>query len=218
MHILAHRGLWNKDSEKNSIKSFKLSFDKSFGIETDLRDFQGSLVISHDPVINNNNILSFENFLKLYRESKSKEMLALNIKSDGIISKAESLLKDFQITNYFFFDMSIPQLIEAKRNNINKIFCRHSEYESTEKVLNLTSGVWLDSFDGFHQNLHELILYFLNKKIFVAIVSPELHIKDHKLMYDCWEKIKSLNLSEQSQNMLMLCTDNPLIARDYFKK
>ena len=46
-----------KATEKNSIKSFKLSFDKSFGIETDLRDFQGSLVISHDPVINNNNIL-----------------------------------------------------------------------------------------------------------------------------------------------------------------
>ena len=102
MNILAHRGLWNVISEKNSFKSLRLSLDKNFGLETDLRDFAGSLVVSHDPVINGDNILLFEDLLKIYNESKSKATLALNIKADGIISEAEFLLNKFKIKNYFF--------------------------------------------------------------------------------------------------------------------
>lgn len=164
MDIIAHRGIWNKSADKNSIEAFKLSFNEKFGIETDLRDYQGSIVISHDPVINEKNILFFEDLLKLYKNSKSKNVLALNIKCDGIISEAETMLNKYKIKNYFFFDMTIPEFINASRKNIKKIFCRNSEYESFEKLLNLTKGVWLDSFNGKHQNLKNLILYLSSKK------------------------------------------------------
>lgn len=217
MYLLAHRGLWKPNAKKNSKDSFRLALHENFGLETDLRDFNGSIVISHDPVINEKNILLFEDFLKFYKESRSKEMLALNIKCDGIILKAESLLNKFEIKNYFYFDMSIPELIIACRNNIKKIFCRDSEYEMTDKVLNLTNGVWLDSFGGMHHNLETSVSFFLNKGKKVAIVSPELHGKDYKLMYSCWSKIKCLNISEESKRYIMLCTDNPLDARDFFK-
>ena len=118
MNILAHRGLWNVISEKNSLKSLRLSLNENFGIETDLRDFNGSLVVSHDPVVKRDNILLFEDLLKVYKESRSKETLALNIKTDGIISEAEFLLNKFKIKNYFFFDMSIPELICSHKKNI----------------------------------------------------------------------------------------------------
>ena len=217
MDILAHRGFWKKKYEKNSMDSFRLAIGKNFGLETDLRDFKGSIVISHDPIINEMNILLFEDLLNLYKKSKSEAILALNIKSDGIILEAESLLKRFKIKNYFFFDMSIPELINAYKKNIKKIFCRESEYESPEKVLNLTNGVWLDRFNGSHQNLASSILYFLKNKKKIAIVSPELHKKDLNLMYDCWKEIKYLEIPKESRKHLMLCTDYPLLARDFFK-
>ena len=217
MQILAHRGLWKRNIDKNSMNSFILSFKENIGIETDLRDFNGDIVISHDPVDDNKDIILFEDLLKFYKKYKSEEMLALNIKSDGIILKAENLLNKFEIKNYFFFDMSIPELVSAHRHNIKKIFCRNSEYESSEKVLNLTTGVWIDSFDGIHRNLINSLLYYLNKNKKIAIVSPELHRKDHKLMYDCWEGIKFSDIPKNSKEFIMLCTDNPLLAREFFK-
>ena len=38
MKILAHRGFWMNESEKNSREAIKRAFDYGFGIETDLRD------------------------------------------------------------------------------------------------------------------------------------------------------------------------------------
>ena len=47
--ILAHRGLWQNVAAKNSISSIKLALVNGFGLETDIRDLDGELVISHDP-------------------------------------------------------------------------------------------------------------------------------------------------------------------------
>ena len=85
MNILAHRGLWGTNLEKNSIKSLNSAFRHDFGIETDLRDFQGSLVISHDPIANNKNILYFKDLLNEYKRFNYTGTIALNIKADGII-------------------------------------------------------------------------------------------------------------------------------------
>ena len=46
MIILSHRGFWKTKDEKNTITSFKRSFDCGFGTETDLRDHDGEIVIS----------------------------------------------------------------------------------------------------------------------------------------------------------------------------
>ena len=48
VEILAHRGFWKKESEKNTQIAFERAFDKGFGIETDLRDIKGEIVISHN--------------------------------------------------------------------------------------------------------------------------------------------------------------------------
>ena len=54
LEIIAHRGLWqdtknpNDKSAQNTLKAFERAFEGGFGVETDLRDFAGQIVISHD--------------------------------------------------------------------------------------------------------------------------------------------------------------------------
>ena len=47
MRVVSHRGYWRDDAEKNSLPAFERSFALRFGIETDLRDAVGRLVVSH---------------------------------------------------------------------------------------------------------------------------------------------------------------------------
>lgn len=48
MIVLSHRGYWKNSLEKNKFVAFERSFSMGFGTETDIRDFNGELVISHD--------------------------------------------------------------------------------------------------------------------------------------------------------------------------
>ena len=89
MVILSHRGYWKAAVEKNTRVAFQRSFELGFGTETDLRDFGGKLVISHDPPTADS--LLFEDFLSLYQERGNGLPLALNVKSDGLQESAKEL-------------------------------------------------------------------------------------------------------------------------------
>ena len=66
MELLAHRGLWQEPAEKNSRIAFERAFQAGFGVETDLRDHGGTVVISHDPPgTTAEPELAFEQFLRL---------------------------------------------------------------------------------------------------------------------------------------------------------
>ena len=64
MQIISHRGYWEKAAEKNSTVAFQRSFQLGFGAETDVRDFNGELVISHDIASAGN--LSLQAFFELF--------------------------------------------------------------------------------------------------------------------------------------------------------
>lgn len=89
MKILAHRGFWNTLEEKNSLKALNRAFQNGYGIETDIRDYLGELVISHN--IPDSKSPKLEELLSIYSEEKYDLPLALNVKSDGI----QSILKKF---------------------------------------------------------------------------------------------------------------------------
>jgi glycerophosphoryl diester phosphodiesterase len=55
MKIIAHRGMWFNKHEQNTLVAFERALENGFGIETDFRDFNGSLVISHDLPLENVN-------------------------------------------------------------------------------------------------------------------------------------------------------------------
>lgn len=210
MKILAHRGAWKSPDEKNSLEALTRAFESGLGVETDLRDFKGMLQISHDPIVSPG--LSFSGLLKKYREIGCYEPLALNIKADGLLENLKKEIESFGISNYFIFDMSIPQLYQSKKLGLN-FFTRFSEIERFPLTDYVNScGVWFDSFEGRYDcEFFESILKVLadNKK--VGIVSPELHGKDHK---DFWKGIitNKIHLCPSAY----LCTDLPFEARECF--
>ena len=79
--IICLRGFWKDIIEQNTEKSFLRAFKNDFGIETDIRDSQGDIVISHDMPLGEE--ISVISLLELYILKKSKVPLILNIKSDG---------------------------------------------------------------------------------------------------------------------------------------
>lgn len=204
MIIISHRGYWEKESEKNQKASFLKSFELGFGTETDIRDAGGKLVISHD--IPNGNEILFEDFCSL--PGASAYTLALNIKSDGLAASIKDLTKKFQFENFFVFDMSIPDMLSHIRAN-NPVFTRMSDIEPEPLLLKESQGIWLDSF--FSQWYDEkLVLKYLKSNKKVCIVSSELHGRNYD---NLWKLLYPI----RANNNLILCTDVPLKAKEYFK-
>jgi hypothetical protein len=207
MEIISHRGYWKSENEKNLPIAFCRSFEMGFGTETDLRDFSEVIVISHD--IPNYHSLNFNAFLEIYKQKGEPTTLALNVKSDGLHKLIKSSLDQYNISNYFVFDMSVPDTIGYINEGL-KFFTRQSEYEPSPSFYEKSEGVWLDSFHDIWYT-EELILEHLNNNKKVAIVSPELHKRDYK---EFWEVLKSSNIYKLTG--VILCTDFPEVAREYF--
>ena len=81
MNILAHRGYWLKPEEKNTRIAFERALSLGFGIESDVRDYLGNLVISHD--IPGDSAMPLSEFIALL-EQYPRVSFALNVKSDGL--------------------------------------------------------------------------------------------------------------------------------------
>ena len=207
MKIISHRGYWKSSDKKNSIKSFFRSFDLGFGTETDIRDYNGKLVISHDIPIGNE--IVFLDFLELVASFDNSEhlTLALNIKSDGLASHLLDCIKRFPTLDYFVFDMSVPDMANYINTGI-PTFTRVSEVEQSPVWLDQSSGIWLDAFysDWYSLDFLEGILKTCER---VCIVSPELHARDYMPL---WSRLNNL---KQFDNLL-LCTDRPEEASHFF--
>jgi hypothetical protein len=209
--IIAHRGFWLMSEEMNTEVAFNRALKAGFGIETDVRDFNEELVISHDIPISVG--YSFEEFLLLYvdlsHNIEHPPCLAINIKSDGLQNKINSLLEKYQIKNYFLFDMSVPDTLGFIAKNLTA-FSRVSELEGNDTLNEISDGVWLDQFyDNWYDG--DFIIRLVEKYNKVCIVSPELHKREH---IGCWKMISRLPVNIK-QN-LMLCTDFPDEAKEYF--
>ena len=208
MDIISHRGFWKSKEEKNSLKSFDNAVLNSFGIETDVRDFDNNIVISHDPP--GKNSLRFEAVLELFQNNDRRcdPYLALNIKSDGIGENIKENIKKYQINNYFCFDMSIPQLLLYQKLGL-KTFTRISDIELKPVLYEQAEGIWLDELQSTWLESSELIEEHISNGKKVCVVSPELHGRRYNKVWDILFPISK-------EKDLMLCTDYPLKAREYF--
>lgn len=207
MLILSHRGYWKTEQEKNKKNAFKRSFELGFGTETDLRDSNGKIVISHDMPCGDE--MSFEDFLLILNGRNLP--LALNIKADGMHRSIKKILDKYGHTNYFTFDMSIPDMINQIKDGMN-VFTGLSDVLSEPVLLEKSNGVWLDCFNSDWYNskiIDDLIKQ--NKK--VCIVSADLHKRNTSLQ---WEVIRSCDFI--GSDNLMLCTDFPEVAKEYFNE
>lgn len=210
MIILSHRGYWKDTLEKNLQISFERSFSLNFGTETDIRDYKGKLVISHD--IAGETCITVMELFKIYNKCNKTLPLALNIKADGLQTQLKKLLEEYNITNYFVFDMSVPDGLQYLKQNI-KSFTRESEYEKEPSFYDEACGVWLDEFKGHWIDKETIIKHIDNNKN-ICIVSPDLHKRDYKKE---WQHYKDIE-KDLGINNLMICTDYPEEAKEFFNE
>ena len=205
MKIISHRGYWKTMDERNTRAAFIRSFTKGFGTETDVRDICGRIVISHD--MPRGDEISFEEVLQIMDGRNLP--LAINIKADGQIHPLMQLLKKYNHTNYFTFDMSIPDMVVQIACGA-RVFTGQSDLVPTPILLEDCAGIWLDSFrsEWFAPSLVDDIID--NGKN-VCIVSADLHKRD---ISEQWKKI--LHCKNIDSNALILCTDMPDKAEEYF--
>lgn len=208
MKILSHRGYWNDQIIQNSEEAIRISLQKGFGFESDVRDYCEQLVISHN--IAEPRSINLEVVLKMLNEYNDSYCFAINIKADGLDDLLIKKLEKYNINNYFAFDMSVPQMLLYKHKNIN-YFTRQSEYEVEPFLYSSARGVWIDSFVDESWITKEIIQNHINNGKQVCLVSPELHKRSHLKF---WELLKEMNFNTDD---IMLCTDYPSEASEFFK-
>jgi len=208
VNIVSHRGFWRSPDEKNIETAFRRSFQACFGIETDIRDCSGKLVISHDVPMGQN--MKMDALLRMMHSCPCRDrlILALNIKADGLVQMVSDLLAQYQGLDCFVFDMAVPDMRSYLLSDI-PVFTRLSEIEQSPIWLGQSAGVWLDCFESEWYSM-TLIEELLSEGKRVCIVSPELH---GRLYEGQWEKLRDIDHRD-----LMLCTDHPDAAAAYFGK
>lgn len=209
MIILSHRGYWKNAFEKNSVIAFERSFSLGFGTETDIRDYKRELVISHDMA--DERCITVKEIFKIYNKYDNTLPLALNIKADGLQVKLKEILEEYRITNYFVFDMSVPDGLQYLKQNI-KAFTRESEYEKTPSFYDKAYGIWLDEFQEHWIDKEVIEKHRKNGKQ-VCIVSPDLHKRAYKKEWQLYKEIEK----ELGIDNLMICTDYPEEAKEFFQ-
>lgn len=211
MEIIAHRGCWDLENEQNSALSIRRALANGVGCELDIHLLDGKLVISHDPPTSKNQYVLLSDVFNDFHKTQN-QVLALNIKQDGISSSLGNLVSENRHVKYFCFDMSLPELLKYRDLSLSYAV-RVSEYEPlNELLLTYASAIWLDAFeyDWWSQDtLNDLCNAKVGIK--VVIVSPELHSRDPRHI---WALAQT---SSFAKGQLAICTDLVDEARRYFR-
>ncbi len=200
--LLAHRGVWDSATPPNSPAALARARDAGFGVETDLRDSGGVLVISHDPPLAGP--VPAESTLSGADGPDGRPgMLALNVKADGLAELLEPWSAALPAEHHFFFDMSWPQTLVYARRGL-PLALRVSEWEPFRPDLFTRLGipvrVWLDAFDSDWW-VDDPEIRALARHGQVAIVSPELHGRPPERVWDWFGE------RWQEGGDVYLCTD-----------
>ena len=205
MIILSHRGYWKELSERNQSSALARSFDMGFGTEIDLRDIAGKIVISHD--MPKGGEITFEEVLRIMNGRNLP--LALNIKADGLADPILELLAMYKHTNYFTFDMSIPDMVFQLERGM-RVFTGLSDILPAPVLLDKSAGIWLDCFNSDWYGADTIDNLITNGKS-VCVVSADLHKRETVRQ---WAIVK--NCKNFDSEKLLFCTDHPEKAQEFF--
>ena len=155
-HLLIHRGIVNKQYKENLLQSFKQSFKKGYGIETDIhatKDHQ--FICFHDFTLNR--IFKRKESVRNMKYSKIKKISILN-------KKPIPLLMDLLKTS----KNKYPLFIEIKPTFSKKLL---------QKLLKETSKFSKCIFISFkHKNIYNMLKIKSNIKVGLSF-SPSTSIK-----------------------------------------
>ena len=150
-HLLIHRGIVNKQYKENLLKSFKQSFEKGYGIETDIHATKDhEFICFHDFTLNR--IFKKKESVKNMEYSKIKKISTQN-------KKPIPLLKDLLKTS----KNKYPLFIEIKPTFSKKLL---------QKLLKETSKFSKCVFISFkHENIYNLLKIKSNTKVGLSFSS-----------------------------------------------
>jgi hypothetical protein len=209
IRLLAHRGDWTFPEERNSRAALLRAFQGGYGIETDIRDHAGRIVIAHDKP--DGTEMSLEDLLAMMAaEAPAGGMpLALNVKADGLAADVAAALRGLPRGGWFVFDMSVPDLLSYLKAGL-PAFTRISDVETEPVALRQCAGLWVD---GFFEDWTDFarLHRFLDEDKMIAVVSPELHGRNH---VEFWRRFRGSGLDKRPG--VMLCTDFPAEAGAFF--
>ncbi len=155
--IIAHR--------INKIKDYK-NLNDFYGIETDIRDHNQKIILSHDPFQNGEDFFKFIKYID--------KTVFLNIKSFGLLKKILNYIKKKKI---YLLDISFSEFHFLYKHNLsNKILLRFSSYEKhklDEKFFKKIEWIWFDYFNGKRIKKKDY-LYLKKHKKKICLVSPDL--------------------------------------------
>ena len=210
MEIISHRGAWSAPGDQNTARAFRRSWAAGWGVETDLRDLDGRVVVSHDPPRRGSGLLALDELLAAWSSSGARTRLALNIKADGLaVPVAKALADHGATTSAFVFDMSVPDQLAHARTGV-EVYARWSELEAP--VLSAgVSGLWLDAFTDDAWWSADAVREHLGAGRRVVVVSPELHGRQPAA---CWERLRRAELHRAEG--VGLCTDLAAEAAEFF--
>ncbi len=206
MDIISHRGYWWPDRTlQNTEKAFVKAAQMGFGIETDLRDHNKQLVISHD-IPGKNAAKATDLFAAV---AKHDIHLALNIKADGLHAYLQTILTDYPDQKYFVFDMSVPDMTSYLHMGFD-VYTRQSDIEPQPVIINDIQGVWMDAFYDYSWITADRIKENISRGKKVCLVSPELHQMPYR---EFWALLKK---DHNICDHVSICTDYPEEAKYYF--
>lgn len=194
MKIIKHR--------VNTIEELS-KVEASYGVEIDLRNNNGELILAHDPFSVES--VRFADWLKFYHH----DMIVLNIKEEGLETKILGVIKDLNIQNFFFLDQSFSFLFKTLTSGESRTAIRFSDLESIDTVANTINmsttkpkWLWIDSFSGEWSHLKELDK-IKSLGLNVCLASPELHGRNLDL------ELREIRKSASFRGIEAVCTKYP---------
>ncbi len=128
----------------NSIEKLN-NVPDDYGVEIDIRNNSGELVLSHD-------LHESTTTLKEFLNNYDKKLLIANIKESGIENISIDMIKDKNIENFFLLDVEFPYIYQNYSQQKKYLSTRFSAYESIESVARLVNKVtwlWIDTYSDF---------------------------------------------------------------------
>ena len=163
MHLI-HRGIVNKKFKENTLKSFKASFKKGYGIETDIH------------ATKDNQFICFHDFTLRRIYGDNRRVNKLNFSQIKNISKNKiPLLNDLlkQSKNEYFVFIEIKPLLSNEQ--IKKLLKETSKYKKCVfisfkeknifKILNINKNIKVGLSYSQYSNVKNIIQKSKNKKI-----------------------------------------------------
>jgi hypothetical protein len=168
-----------------------LLFQECDGIEFDIRDSAGELIVQHDAFSTGQ---LFSEFLTFCPQDK---FYIVNVKAEGIEDLAIQMLETRGITRFFLLDCGMPAIQKLLKKGERRLAIRFSEWEPLELAEALrghVDWVWVDVFSRFP--LTKEIAWMLRSWGYkLCLVSPELQAQPEKLpVYQQYMKENEIHL------------------------